>query len=169
LVAAAHSKFNVAGQVITGFVQSLTMTWKLQLAVWPLAAVIVYVIVLVPNSKLVPNGILPVPLPVVAPLIVYATLELGQFSIPIGLIAAVLDHMHALSAQTSTALLGQAMLGMALSTTVMVKLQALILPQLSVAVNTIVVVPKGKVCPLAMPLVKATVAGRLQSVATGVL
>ena len=124
---------------------------------------------LVPISKLVPNGMLPDPLPVVAPEMVYATLDPGQFSTPIGLIAAVLDHIHALSAHTSTALLGQAMLGMALSTTVMVKLQVFVLPQLSVAVNTIVVVPNGKVWPLAIPLVNTTVAGRLQSVATGVL
>ena len=83
--------------------------------------------------------------------------------------AAVLDHIQLLFAHTSTALLGQAMLGMALSTTVIVKLQVLVFPQLSVAVKTIVVVPNGKVCPLAMPLVKATVAGALQSFATGVL
>ena len=118
---------------------------------------------------LVPNGMLPEPLPVVAPEMVYATLDPGQFSTPIGLMAAVLDHIQLLSAHTSTALLGQAILGMALSTTVIVKLQVLVLPQLSVAVNTIVVVPNGKVCPLAIPLVKATVAGALQSVATGVL
>ena len=124
---------------------------------------------LVPSSKLVLNGMLPVPLPVVAPEMVYATLDPGQFSTPIGLIAAVLDHIQLLFAHTSTALLGHAMLGMALSTTVIVKLQVFVFPQLSVAVNTIVVVPNGNVWPLAMPLVKATVAGRLQSVATGVL
>jgi hypothetical protein len=88
---------------------------------------------------------------------------------PIGLSAAVLGHTQLPFVHTTTSLLGQLMLGTSVSTTVMVKLQVLVLLHLSVAVNTIVDTPNGKVDPDVIPLVRTTVTGLLQSVAIGVL
>ena len=88
---------------------------------------------------------------------------------PIGLSAEVLGHTQLPLEHTTTSLSGQLMLGTSVSTTVMVKLQVCVLPHLSVAVNTIVDTPNGKVDPEAMPLVLTTVTGLLQSVAIGVL
>ena len=123
----------------------------------------------VPNVKLEFVGTLPLPEPVVAPVIVYVTFAPGQFSIPIGLSAVVLGHTQLLFVHTTTSLSGQLILGTSVSTTVMVKLQVFVFPHLSVAVNTIVDTPNGKVDPEGIPLVLTTVTGLLQSVAIGVL
>ena len=114
-------------------------------------------------------GILPLPDPMVWPVIAYVIFAPGQFSMPIGLSAVVLGHTQLPFVHTTTSLLGQLMLGTSVSTTVMMKLHILVFPHLSVAVNTMVDTPNAKVDPDAMPLVRTTVTGLLQSVAIGVL
>ena len=80
LVAAAHSKTKVAGQVIEGGVQSETITWKLHVDVSePL--VTVYVTIDVPRLNTVPAALPLVEPTVVAPLIVYDSVVPGQLSL----------------------------------------------------------------------------------------
>ena len=63
----------------------------------------------------------------------------------------------------------QVIVGGILSTTVTVKLQELVLPAASVARKVFVVVPAGKVEPLASPAVWVVVAPLQLSVPTGVV
>ena len=95
---------------------------------------------------MIPAALL-LPLAVVAPLIVYVIVEPGQFSIPSGFTSAELVQVHTpASAHRSTNGLGHDILGIALSNTVIVKLHVVVLlPHLSVAVNTMVVIPNGNV------------------------
>ena len=98
-------------------------------------------------------------LAVVAPVIVYVTVKpsSAQLSAKMALLSSVASQVHVeASVHTTTSLLGQAIEGMSLSTTVMSNSQVVVLPQASVAVNKTVVVPIGKAVPDGNPLVNTT-------------
>ena len=141
------------GHVITGNSLSFTVTVKEHFAVFPEASVAVKTFVVEPTGKTEP---------LCNPL-VKATVAL-QLSI------AVTSNV-AFAPQTPKLVLilrgvGQVMTGNSLSVTLTVKEQVAVLPDASVAVNTFVVDPTGKIEPLCNPLVKATDALQLSVAVT---
>jgi len=125
----------LAGQVITGFSVSLTVTLKLQVAVLPEASVAVQVTLFVPFAKVEPLAGL------------HTLVTPGQLSV------ALTNQVTLEASQTPavvfvTMLAGQVITGFSVSLTVTVKLQLAVLPEASVAVQLTVFVPFGKMKPL---------------------
>jgi hypothetical protein len=120
----------------------------------------VYVTVVFPTLKLVPEASL-FPVPVVAPVRVYVTRVPGQLSEK-----AVGAIPFTIGVQEVT-LVGHVIVGASVSLTVTVKEHEVVLLAASVAVYVTVVVPTGKVAPLANPAVKAVLTPGQLSVPTG--
>ena len=135
---------------------SATVTVKLQLAVWLLAAVTVKVFVVVPTGKLLPLA-KPAVCAVVAP---------EQLSVPTGALYVTVA-AHCPEAALALMFAGQVMLGGWLSATVTVKLQLAVWLLAAVTVKVFVVVPTGKLLPLAKPAVRVVLAPEQLSVPTG--
>src|SRR6266516_2700295 len=127
-----------AGQVMVGFSLSLTVTVKLQAAVWPAASVATLSTVVVPTGNRCGEVI------TVAPILL-TTLTPGQLSAPVTVNATLAPHVPA-SLLTTMGAAGQVMVGFSLSLTVTVKLQAAVWPAASVATLSTVVVPTGDRC-----------------------
>ena len=123
------------GQVTLGNSRSLTMTLKLQEALFPLASVAVQVTVLVPLLKLDPLGG------------THAFVAPEQLSLTVGA-AKFTTRAHKPGAVLVVMSVGHVMAGKSLSLTVTVKEQALVLPLVSLAVQVTVVTPLLNVEPL---------------------
>ena len=117
-----------AGQLIVGGVESITVTVKLQVAVLPDGSVATLVTVVVPRLNVLPEaGVL-------------TTVAL-QLSVAVTLKLTVAPQ---LLADAATLMLpGQVMTGAVVSFTVTVCVHVAVLPEVSVAVHVIVVVPTG--------------------------
>ena len=120
---------------------SVTVTVKVQVLVLPLASVAVFVTVVVPTGNVLPLAML---------LTRFVTLQL---SVPLTRKITLLRLQWPGSA-VNTRLLEQVSTGFWLSVTVTVKVQLVVWPLASVAVLVTVVVPTGKVLPLAMLLTR---------------
>src|SRR5207247_2457315 len=122
-------------QVISGNCVSFTVTVKVHVALLPCASVAVLVTVVVPTAKLLPlAGTL-------------TTLTPGQLSAAVTTKVTLLEHVPANT--FTTRLVEQVITGDCTSFTVTVKLHVALLPFASVAVLVTVVVPTGKLVPLA--------------------
>ena len=119
----------------------MTVTVNVQVAVLPLASVTVFVTVVVPIGKVLPLTVL---------LTRFVT---PQLSVALTKKVTLLL-LHWPASAVSTRLLEQLITGVSLSVTVTVKLQLAVLPLASVAVFVTVVVPTGKVLPLAVLLTR---------------
>src|SRR6266571_5929537 len=128
----------LAGQAaMTGASLSLMLTLKVQALVLPLPSVAVQVTTVVPLAK-------PVPLAGKQ-----TTEALVQLSLAVGVVK-VATAVHWPASVLFTMLAGQAaMTGASVSLTVTLKVQALVLPLPSVAVQVTIVVPLTNVLPLA--------------------
>ena len=138
-------------QVITGDWVSFTLTVKLQVLLLPCVSVAVLVTVVVPTRKL---------LPLAGEL---TTLTPGQLSAAVTTKVTLLEHVP--ENALTTRLVEQVIVGNSVSLTVTVKLQLLVLPCASVAVLVTVVVPAGKLLPLAGTLTTLT-PGQLSAAVT---
>jgi hypothetical protein len=142
-----------AGQAMVGAWVSVTLTVKLQKAELPEASVTWKVFVVIPTGNALLLGWPAVWVTVDAqlslPVTVYITTALQRFG-------SLFTAMFA----------GQTMVGIWLSVTVTVKPQVAVLPAASVALNTLVVMPTGKVLPLGRPAVWVTVAAQLSVLLT---
>ena len=126
-----------AGQTIVGAWVSLTVTLKVQAFVLPLPSVAVQVTIVVPLAKAVP---LPGE---------QTTGALPQLSVAVGAVKVV-TAVHWPASVLLVMLAGQApMTGASWSLTVTLKVQALVLPLPSVAMQVTTVVPLTKAVPLA--------------------
>src|SRR4029079_15143653 len=138
-------------QLITGGCVSLTVTVKLHVALLPPASVAVLVTVVVPTGKLLPlAGTL-------------TTLTPGQLSAAVTTKVTLLEHVP--ENVLTTRLVEQLITGGCVSLTVTVKLHVALLPPASVAVLVTVVVPTGKLLPLAGTLTTLT-PGQLSAAVT---
>src|SRR6266571_3042952 len=128
----------LAGQAaMTGASLSLTVTLKVQALVLPLPSVAVQVTTVAPFAKAVPLAGM------------QTTEALPQLSLAVGAVK-VATAVHWPASVFFTMLAGQAaMTGASLSLTVTLKVQALVLPLPSVAVQVTTVVPLAKAVPLA--------------------
>jgi len=140
-----------AGQVICGSCVSLTVTVKLHVLLLPLLSRAVLVTVVVPRGKAKP----------LAGLLVM--LVTAQLSVAVTIKVTLL--VHTPSVAFTTRLLEQVITGDWVSFTLTVKLQVLLLPCVSVAVLVTVVVPTGKLLPLAGELTTLT-PGQLSAAVT---
>ena len=118
-----------------GRLVSLTLTWKLQLAVLPLLLVAVQVTVVAPSGKLEPLGGW------------QKTVTPGQLSVPVATKVTIWPQVAGFTLVEMFP--GQLIAGGSMSFTVTVKVQALVLPAASVAVHVTVVMPLLKLVPLA--------------------
>ena len=152
------------GQLIIGAWVSFTVTRNEQVLVNPTASVTRKTTVVCPFGK---------DIPVVGPLVCITALGgRGQLSEPEG-VAKLTNAVHSPGALPTLILAGQAMVGACVSITVMVKAQVAVLAR-GVAVSealhtTVVVVPMGKLLPLAVlgALCRVTLAVPQLSVAVG--
>src|SRR6266481_5400968 len=122
-------------QVIVGGTVSVTLTVKVHVLLLPLLSRAVLVTVVVPTAKLLPLA---------------GTLEMfvtAQLSVAVTTKVTLLAHVPC--ATLTTRLLEQVITGGCASFTVTVKLHVALLPLASVAVLVTVVVPTGKLLPLA--------------------
>ena len=118
-----------AGQLITGAVESITVTVKLHVAVLPDGSVATLVTVVVPRLNVLPDaGVL-------------TTVAL-QLSVAVTLKLTTAPQL--LLADATLILAGQVIVGGVVSLTVTVWVQVAVLPDASVAVHVTVVVPTGK-------------------------
>src|SRR5260370_995062 len=148
----------LAGQLMAGGCVSLTVTVKLQLSLLPWISLTVTSTVAVPTGKVCGEVM------VVAP-ILYTVLATPQLSVGVATKATLAE--HSLASLGATMLAGQLGLGFSVSLTVTLKLQSVWLPAASVTRKVLMVVPTGKVAPLARPAVCAAVAPGQLSVPTG--
>ena len=118
---------------------SKTVTENVQVLVLPLASVAMFVTVVTPTGKVLPLGG------------VLARLVTLQLSVAVTANVTLLRLQRPGSA-VSKRLVGHTITGFCVSVIVTVKVQLLVLPLGSVAVLVTVVVPSGKVVPLAMLL-----------------
>ena len=142
--------------MIDGASVSLTVTVKEQLVLLPLASVTVKVFVVVPTGKTAPLA-RPAVCTVVDPL---------QLSVPTGEVYVTVAP-HTPASLLLTIGEGQVIDGASVSLTFTVKEQLVLLPLASVTVKVLVVVPTGKVAPLARPAVCVVVEPEQLSVPTG--
>ncbi len=128
-----------AGQApMTGFSVSLIVTVKLQVLILPLASVAVHITVFTPLLNVEPLAGLH-----------DGALTPGQLSVATGAAQVTLAFEHCPASVLPTMLAGQVMLGFSVSLMVTLKEQEALLPEVSVAVQLTVVLPFGKVEPLA--------------------
>ena len=132
----------LAGQVIAGFSVSFTVTWNVQLDVFPEASVAVAVTVVAPTGNVDPEA---GEAETVAP---------GQLSVT-G-IWKLTTAPQAPGSLLTVMFAGQVSCGASLSATVTVKVQLDVFPAASVAVATTFVVPRGNADPEAGTLVTLT-------------
>ena len=135
---------------------SVTVTVNEQFAVWPLEAVTRCVTVVVPTGKVTP---LPKPAirVVVAP---------GQLSVPTGAVYVTVAPQVPGDVFTEI-FAGHEITGTSLSVTVTVNEQSVVCPLEAVTRCVTVVIPTGKVLPLAGPAMRAVLAPGQLSVPTG--
>ena len=125
----SDTTLTVAGQLITGAVESITVTVKLQMAVLPDGSVATRVTVVVPRLNVLPDvGVL-------------TTVTL-QLSVAVTLKLTIAPQL--LLAEATLMLAGQVIVGGVVSLTVTVCVQVDTLPDASVAVHVTVVLPTGK-------------------------
>ncbi len=118
---------------------SLTVTVKEQVAVLPEPSVTVKPFEVVPEGKLDP----------LAKPAVCAKLDPAQLSLKLTEYVTIAAHWP--GSLLTTTLAGQVMVGISVSLTVTVKEQVAVLPEPSVTVKLLAVVPEGKLEPLAKP------------------
>jgi len=145
-----------SGQEIAEGWSSDTVTVNVQEAVWLLAAVTTKVLVVMPTGKL-----LPLAMPVVC-----AVLAPEQLSVPTGAVY-VTGAAHCPEAALAVMSAGQEIIGGWLSDTVTVNAQEAVWLLAAVTTKVLVVMPTGKLLPLAMPVVRAVLAPEQLSVPTG--
>src|SRR5260221_1726506 len=138
----AVATLRFAGQLITGFSVSFTVTVKLHVLELPETSVAVLITVVVPYGNL----------DLLAGTLV--TLTPGQLSLAVTTKVTLLAQLP--GAVVTLRFAGQLITGFSVSFTVTVKLHVLELPETSVAVLITVVVPFGKLEPLAGTLVTLT-------------
>jgi hypothetical protein len=122
-----------AGQVMVGSSLSITVTSKLQVAVFPLPSVTTKVLVVVPTGNALPLG---------NPA-VWVRVAPGQLSAVVG-VAKVTTAEHNPVSLFTVISAGQLIVGFSVSLTVTVNVQVAVLPEASVAVAVTVVIPTGK-------------------------
>ena len=124
----SDTTLTVAGQLIVGAVESITVTVKLQVAVLPEGSVATLVTVVVPRLNVLPDvGVL-------------TTVAL-QLSLAVTLKLTTAPQL--LLAEATLMFAGQVIVGGVVSLTVTVCVHVAVLPDESVAVHVIVVVPTG--------------------------
>jgi uncharacterized membrane protein len=114
---------------------SVTVTVNVQLAVFPLASVAVFVTVVTPTGKVLPLG---------GTLTRFVT---PQLSVALT-VKLTLLRLHRPASAVKTRFVGHVTTGFCVSVTVTVKVQLAVLPLASVAVFVTVVTPTGNVLPL---------------------
>src|SRR5258706_17498 len=141
--------------LMSGASSSLTATVKILVAVLPEESVAVAVTVVVPLLKTLP----------LAGTVVTVTLA-SQLSLAVGAKLTVVEQLPLASRLVTAMTLGAGMMGASSSLIVMVKVGGAVLPEESVAVAVMGVVPLLKTLPLAGTVVTVTLASQL-SVAVG--
>jgi hypothetical protein len=141
---------------MVGGTPSVTVTVKLQSAVFPDPSVAVKVTVETPAGNALPEAKPPV----------CDTLTPGQLSVATGVVKLAIAS-QAPGAAASTISVGQVMTGGAASITFTLKLHEAVFPATSVTVKVFTVVPSGKVEPEGSPDVRTVFAIVQSSVPTG--
>ena len=140
----------------------MTVIVNAQVLVNPLSSVVLQVLVVTPAGKLEP---LAKPLSKIVETIAQLSAAVGLEYITTAL------HTPLVIVPVALILAGQVIVGATLSVTVTVKEQVLVLPAPSVAFHTTMLLPLGKLEPLARPLIRVTAGAGLEqlSVAVGVV